>query len=178
MSRRILRAVPVVLIATLTLTGCLPGDPPVTPPATPSAEPVFASDEEALAAAEEAYGKYLAVVDAVFADGGANPERLLEVASESVYEIDRLGFEEMAQQHLRGTGAATFVLKLQSFESVDGEVVAYSCDDISATDILDADGRSIVAGSRPTRIPYEVRFDGDPLTVVERTLWQGQGVCD
>jgi hypothetical protein len=45
-----------LLLITLVLAGCTQPDPMPTPPPTPSASPVFASDEEALAAAEEAYG--------------------------------------------------------------------------------------------------------------------------
>jgi len=167
-----------VTLAALLLAGCTPSTPMPAPPPTPDATPVFASDEEALAAAEEAYGKYLATVDAIFADGGLNPERLLDVASRAQYETELSGFKEMENGRLKGTGHATFELSLQSYRPTTGEVVVYSCDDISGTDIITADGTSVVSPERPTRIPYEVRFVGDPLIVDSRNVWDGSGVCE
>ena len=51
---RVTAALAVVLL----LTGCSLASPEVAPTPTPSATPVFASEEEALAAAEEAYAAY------------------------------------------------------------------------------------------------------------------------
>jgi hypothetical protein len=166
-----------LLLITLVLAGCTQPDPMPTPPPTPSAVPVFASDEEALAAAEEAYGKYLETVDAIFADGGADPERLLTVASQAQYESELPGFLRMQDDGVRGTGRATFTLTLQGFDATRGEITVYSCDDISGTDIVDAAGTSVVGSGRANLVPYEVRLSGDPLIVEERTLWQGSGVC-
>ena len=74
------------------LVGCAPEDSPVPPP-TPDVKPLFASDEEALAAAEEAYAAYLAMSDEISHDGGVNPERIAPfVTSERlVTELDSFG---------------------------------------------------------------------------------------
>ena len=71
--RRTARLLPLAVLGAALLAGCLPTDPPVTPPPTSDLEPVFASDEEALAAAEEAYGAYLAAADEILSSGGADP---------------------------------------------------------------------------------------------------------
>lgn len=166
-----------LLLTALVLTGCTTPTPMPTAPPEPSTAPVFASDEEALAAAEEAYGRFLAVVDQIFADGGEEPERLLEVASKAQYESEVSGFLRMQSDGVHGTGQATFTLILQSFDAHRGEVTVYSCDDISGTDIVDSSGVSVVSGGRDDLIPYEVRLTGDPLIVDERTLWRGSGIC-
>ncbi|MGB3413465.1 MAG: hypothetical protein WBA28_01980, partial [Microbacteriaceae bacterium] len=79
-----------VLSALFLGTGCSPevGLPPVP---RPSVEPLFASDEEALAAVVEHYQEYLAVSDEVYADGGANPERLKPYVSAERYEEELSG---------------------------------------------------------------------------------------
>ncbi len=173
--RRSPRLVAPTLLAAVLLTGCLAPDPVPTPPPTDAA-PVFASDEEALAAAEEAYGRYLAVVDAIFSEGGASPERLLAHVSEDVYEQELPGFERIASNGWRGTGSTSFALTLQSFD--DATVVVYSCDDVSSTDLLDASGRSIVKEGRLEHVPFEVVFDpADEMRIVGRQVWEGSGVC-
>ncbi len=67
---RMRRPVVTLAVLLLVLTGCTPGDEVVVPDPEPTVEPMFATDEEALAAAEEAYGAYLAASDASLAGGG------------------------------------------------------------------------------------------------------------
>ncbi len=62
-----------VVIACALISGCLPTPTNVIPTAVPTGTPVFASEEEALAAAIEAYEAYLAVSDAILPDGGRGP---------------------------------------------------------------------------------------------------------
>ena len=60
----------------LALAACSTGGTPLPPAPSPSVTPVFASDEEALAAAKDAYTAYLKVSDQILVDGGANPDRI------------------------------------------------------------------------------------------------------
>src|SRR5689334_7391674 len=138
--RRTTRLLAPPLLAALLLAGCTPSDPMPTPPPTSDAAPVFATDEEALAAAEEAYGKYIATVDAILADGGQNPERLEPLVDDSLYQRELDGFAEFAAAGWRGTGARTFQLTLQRYEG--HEVSLYSCEDLSGTDVVDSTGAS------------------------------------
>ncbi len=172
------RLLPALALVAVLLTACVPESPIVTPPPEPTATPVFASDEEALTAAEEAYAKYLAMVDRIFADGGQDPKRLLEVASEDQYTAELPGFIQLQESQLHGTGAVTFQLALQRYSTRTGDVTAYACDDVSQTDILTADGVSVVQPGRIERVAYEVEFGGNPMRVVERTLWERGGVCE
>ena len=72
---RALTTVAGVAIGALLLSGCLPQQPTATPPPEATAAPIFASDEEALAAATAAYAAYLAMSDQILKDGGKDPDR-------------------------------------------------------------------------------------------------------
>src|SRR4051812_14875779 len=76
----------------LALAGCVPSEPPVTSPPTSDAQPVFASDEEALAAAEEAYGAYIAMVDEILRNGGDDGDRLAPLVSPELLAQQEEGF--------------------------------------------------------------------------------------
>jgi len=166
---------PLLLIA-LVLTGCTQPDPMPSPPPTSSDAPVFASDEEALAAAEEAYGKYLSAADEVVRGGGEVPELVEPYLSAELYERDKESFEQFAANGWLGVGEASFSLQLQTYN--DESVTAYVCDDLSRTDVLDGDGESVIAAGRKTRIPYEVEFDAtDEMRIVRKEIWNGEGVC-
>lgn len=166
---------PLLLIALL-LAGCTDPNPMPTPPPTPSTTPVFASDEEALAAAEEAYGKYLAAADEVIRSGGEGAEIVQPFLSAELYERDRKSFEQFIENGWTGVGKTTFSLSLQRID--ENAVVTYACDDFSQTDVLDRAGNSVVSPDRVTRVPYEVEFAvDDHMRIVRKDLWGGDGIC-
>jgi hypothetical protein len=166
---------PLLLIA-LVLAGCTPSQPMPTPPSTPSTAPVFASDEEALAAAEEAYGKYMAAADEVIRGGGLQPELVKSYLSADLYERDEESFKQFAENGWFGIGRATFTMHLQRYD--ERALISYVCDDFSGTDVLNTDGQSVVAAERQTRIPYEVEFSVvDDMLIVRKEIWSGGGVC-
>lgn len=138
---------------------------------------MFASDEEALAAAEEAYGKYLATVDTILADGGVNPERLKPLVTLALYEHEREGFATYTSKGWYGVGTRTFTLELQQYDS--NGVTVYSCDDLTDTDVVDASGASVVSETRENEYAFEVGFDlnDGSLVVASKNLWDGGGVC-
>lgn len=154
----------------------------MTPVPTPSVTPVFGSDEEALAAAEESYKRYLAVSDQIFAEGGANPERLADVASGAFLDASITGFEKFQSNGWKSIGTS----KADSFElqqvaspgTSESLVIVYACTDVSGIDVLDASGQSVVSPSRPDRTFFEVSFDlvGQGLLVGGREVW-GDGSC-
>jgi hypothetical protein len=166
---------PLLLIA-LVLAGCTPSEPMPTPPPTPSTAPVFASEEEALAAAEEAYGKYMATSDEIIREGGDDPERLRPLVSQEIYEREAAGFSVLQERGIHGTGATTFVLALQSFD--DDQLTVYACNDYSSTDVVDSSGKSVLQDDRQVLKPFEVRFDPqDSLRLIAMDSWEGSGVC-
>jgi hypothetical protein len=177
--------VAVAIAAALTLAACTPPDAPTRSP-SPSATPLFSSDEEALAAAEEAYAAYLRVSDQVFADSGSGMERLETVATGELLESDRKALTEVANAGLRSVGNTSFsdiTLQEVSFDESlkDVEVRVYLCEDLSAVDVLDASGASVVSQNRPDRVRYEVSMVSSknaPLTLLvrDREVWDG-GAC-
>ncbi|MDQ4137963.1 MAG: hypothetical protein M3116_03855, partial [Actinomycetota bacterium] len=77
------------VVAVVVLAGCASGDRVPTPSTElPTAAALFASDEDATIAAEKAYRDYVAMADRISIDGGADPERLEEFATESVLQSD------------------------------------------------------------------------------------------
>ena len=187
---RRLRTVPPLAIATLiacSVAGCLPLDPAPLPTIAPTGTPLFSSDEEALAAAAEAYGAYLAVSDQIAQEGGANPDRLAAVVGPELAAIEKAGYSELQNAGLRTVGSTNFFgATLQRFdtESPDGRdvVAVYLCSDVSGVDVLDAAGNSVVSPNRPALTPFEVAFDlagGGVMTLVvsRKEPWPESGVC-
>ena len=174
-------AVTLLAGAALVLAGCVPSGPHATSP-SPSATSIFASDEEALAAAEKAYAAYLQVSDQILADGGNNPERLRPLVTQTVYSDELAGYKEFVQNGWHGVGQTTFYnFSLQSYAGSDPNsiVSAYVCSDLSGTDVVDASGKSVVAANRPSKSPFEVQFAlaRRALVVSSTNAWTGGGIC-
>lgn len=180
-----LPAVTLVLVAALAVSGCTPDKPAPVPSVSQSGTPLFASDEEALAAAEEAYAAYLAVSDRILMDGGANPERLLEVATSSVLEAQLDGFETAAANGWRSTGGTVVGnVSLERYDpnEIEATVLVYACIDVSLVDVLDSSGHSVVSEARPNRTPVESTFDASETTASRLLLsgeipWSGANFC-
>ena len=176
-------AVALVLVGTLSASGCASEAPAADPTPTPSATPLFASDEEALAAAEEAYAAYLAVTDEIYAEGGAGSDRLASVAAGTLLEADSTGMADVAKLGYRSVGETKFdSFSLQSYSpnaaDLKSIVVAYLCQDVSGVDVFDPSGSSVVSDDRPDRTRLEVTFDGledsRQLLVSNKVAWSDQ----
>jgi hypothetical protein len=173
------------IAAALATSACAPPAESPTPSASPSATPLFHSDEEALAAAKEAYAAYVEITDQIFSEGGVHLERLDLVATGNQLEADRAGLGEMASKGYRSVGRTTFdQVKLQRNSPLslsEPEVVVYLCQDISAVDVVDVNNVSVVSDTRPDRISYEVSLDSSSaiqtrLLISDRVPWN-QGTC-
>lgn len=166
----------------LALAGCVPDAPVATPAPSPTSTPVFASDEEALAAAEEAYRAYLAVSDQIGNEGGADPERIADVVTGELLAVETDGFETFAANRWRTTGSTILRSLMEQRVDLSGSptVVAYVCVDVTAVDVLDSSGQSLVAPSRPGLQPFVVGFDpsDDGLKPSTREPWEGPDLCE
>lgn len=172
----------------LLLGGCV-GVPGATPTptaarsASPSPEPIFASDEEALAAAEAAYERFLVASAEVTQSGGHDVDSLNQVAVGDALDTQLESAATYVSDNLRSTGQRTFTThSLQSFvEDVSrGAVVTfYVCDDLRGLDVLDPSGASVVAADRVVDVPYLVVVEGRPETmkVSEKDLWERNNFC-
>ena len=156
------RQLPLILvIGVLLLAGCVPqpAEDPVEP--APSSAPVFASEEEALAAAVAAYEEYLKVSDAIAADGGANPERLKDLVTEEWYEKEADVFSSVTETGLFQTGSTQVGrTDLQDFaqDEAPPRIAIYACTDFSGTGFVDASGAEAAPPGRPEILAFQVTF--------------------
>lgn len=177
-------AAPIALLAAMALAGCTAPEPEPTQTVAPTDEPLFASEEEALAAAEEVYGVYVVAVETSLQSGGEPAPQLSGIASDKVVQEQTAGSESYRADGLRALGNSTFeVMSTQFFNGVaaEGEPVLgiYVCRDVGATDVVDQTGGSIVADDRQELIPFEVEFsrNGTNLIVEKDELWPGETFC-
>src|SRR5689334_18748895 len=107
---RMLAALAVAVLAT-TLAGCGPGraaDAPA-PQTTVTAEPLFATDAEALAAAEKVYREYSELARAISYDGGNDPERLIPITTSSWFEQEQETYRRVQASGQRATGKTPLI---------------------------------------------------------------------
>jgi hypothetical protein len=166
----------------LALAGCVPVDSPSSASPSASATPVFASDAEALAAAEKAYAAYLKVSDAIANDGGKNAKRLEGLATGSLLSDDLEGFKSFAAKRWHSVGKTrltTTVLQSANREVGQGAVVVYLCEDVSGVDVVDENGVSVVSAGRPKLQQFQVQLDfvSSKLIPSDREPWTGSDIC-
>jgi hypothetical protein len=175
----------VALVVTLVVSGCA-SSPQPSPTPSPSVTPLFQSDDEALAAAQEAYAAYQRVEDEILAEGGVDGTRIEKVAIREALIAAQTGFKDFVENGYRSVGSVSFdSMELQSHDQSTSNnqnvVTAYLCLDFSAQDVLDVSGNSVVRSGRPLRQPFEVSFDFDPTTstlvLSQRDPWAGEQLC-
>jgi len=175
---KVVTAASAVTVLLLTLSGCTESPPPVGSVPAPSETPVFASDEEALAAAEAAYAKYLEVSDAISADGGAQSGRMEGYMTAEELKNSNDDFVFFETNGLRTQGVSTFdSTELQRYD--DSEVVVYLCLDVSSVRLVDGGGVDVTPIDRPDRVPLEVFFEvGESrLLIAASTVWDEASYC-
>ena len=134
-------------------TGCQPE------PAPSSTGPVFATEEEAFAAAEETYRAY---VDALNQVDLSDPETFEAVYAWTTGEANANERKTLTQMHADGwnvSGEST----VRSFrgETADidsAQVDAVVCSDVSAVEVVDANGQSVVSAQRPDEYALAIEF--------------------
>jgi len=166
------------------LSGCAPSD--ASPPPDPAATFVapYANDEEALAAAEEAYAEYTRVMAVILTDGGENATRLETVAAGDFLEASIGGLEEFESKGGRASGRVVnsdFQLQRYSSSGSASEVITvYLCSNVSALVLKNAEGESLVAEGRPDMSILQATFDFDNqravLLVSDVDVWSA-GEC-
>lgn len=167
----------VVGAVVIALSGCIGGDPLPTLPPTPTATPIFASEEEALAAAEEAYAAYLEVSSLIANEGGVDPERIAPFVTEERLVVELRGFAVAQESGLRILGASSFeAIELQRFEPGPPALVAfYACWDASTTRVVDINGADVTPTDRVERAVLEVVLttaaDSDHLVLESDEQW-------
>lgn len=153
----------------LLLTGCIPQQAPPEPTPTP----VFASEEEALAAAEEAYADYLAMSAVISHEGGKDPRRLSPYVTSEWLEQEVEVFDEIRSSGLRIVGKSAFEnMTLQTVD--DSQVTVNVCFDATESRVVDSAGVDRTPADRANRfdvqLTFEVQQDG-ALSLARSDPW-------
>lgn len=179
-----LPAVLAVTLIVLMITGCRTPDPVVTPAPESTSTPLFASEEEALAAAEEAYAAYLAVSDQIQTEGGVGSERIYSLVAEGLREGLSSDFAVYRDSGWTAIGATTFdSVQLQQLvqEGTTASATTYLCLDVSNVQLIDSTGQDITPPARQNRVPLEIAFvaEASSTFVIERSeVWSGDDFCN
>ena len=151
LSRLAPAALVVALVAGLA-TGCF---------ARPDSEPtpVFETEEEAFAAAEETYRAY---VDALNQVDLSDPETFEDVYAWTTGEANAGARESFTQMHadgwiVSGSSTVTRMEPLEASIAPPSTVSLFACLDVSGIELTDSSGQSMVDADRPD--VQEVRID-------------------
>jgi hypothetical protein len=175
-------------VSLLALSGCAPEQPSASTAAGSTHEaPLFATDEEALEAARVTYATFIDTANQIMVEGGSLPERIDEVATPKVANVEKDGFQSLVERKLIISGQSVVrdsVLQSYHPRSTDGTrvVSAYFCVDVSGVSLLDENGTSVVKSTRPDMSTFETEFDlasDSPtgLKVAANDPWGGEGIC-
>jgi hypothetical protein len=175
-----LALVPLLLLAAA-LGGCTPSTRLPPPEPSSAGEPLFASDEEALAAATAAYEEYLAVVDGALSDPTQSVEFSALIDGDALAEVEHSRKEFVEQGYrLQGSRVVGGAELQQSF-ALEGvtTVVVYFCEDVSGVTLLDRNGRSLTTEDRPRFSIFEtsIEFEAVDFKVTQRQFWDNVESC-
>ena len=164
----------------------MPAGPEVTPPAEPSSEAIFASDEEALAAATDAYEAYQTVLNEISHEGGANPERISTVVTSErlVKELEGLSSLAKSGRRLVGDLVVRETTLQQFYLGASGVAVVaiYACIDPIGVQVIDANGVDVTPDELRRPWPREAVFEtadseSSDLLLSSEESWTGGDLC-
>ena len=160
-------ALGLTLLLSFTLAGC--GSP--APPRALGSPSVFASADEALAAAILAYDRAVEVGDLVGQEGGRDSERFQEVAVDDYLESATRSAATWAREGYVQIGLSQFrdVRLVTVKAGPESAVIVELCHDVTGTDVVDSTGQSIVPDDRDGTLHFRVEYAlrGDQLLVAD-----------
>ena len=176
-----MRLLPVlaISIASLTLVGCSTTTPQAIPTSSAVEQaPAFASDEEALAAAQAAYAEYLSVSDQIARDGGSNPERLKTLLSEDLFRDQVKTYEDIQSQNLHAVGESKFS-NFKLMKNASYAISNYVCLDVSQIRVQNSVGEDVTPEGRPSLIPLALDWSVSKqgLVMNKSEVWTGANFC-
>ncbi len=146
------------IAAVLATAACTdPAAPPTTttaapPIGTPTTTTSTTAVDPQLAGAEAAVAKLWALVDALGADPQRSLDELTSVARDQSLETWRELLTQRRRQGHRQIGSTTIVSSEAA--STGGKLTVDTCIDVSKTNLVDKDGKSVVAANRAPRVRY------------------------
>jgi hypothetical protein len=186
LTRRLIAASAAACAVTVALAGCTPPDQRPTPTSIPTTQnsPAFASDQDALKAATDAYAAYLKMSDTIAHDGGANPERIKPYVTGDALKAALKSAKQFREAGAHSTGDTSWrnpKLKVAEYADLHRVRISfYICDDVSGVDVVDSVGESLVSDTRPAKATFEVDTVNDAigLVITSKRAWSGSTVCD
>jgi hypothetical protein len=172
--------------AALLLSGCAPTAHIAGPAPQSISTPIFANEDEALAAATKAYAAYSSASDAVTREGGQQGERIAKFVSMEQLARELKGFEYYRQKSLFSRGNTKFdSVRIENYSGTaagDFELTIYLCSDVSGIRLLNSARADVTPVDLPNRSPLEVGFelgkDSQTQLVVSRSeIWSGTDFC-
>ncbi len=164
-------------VLVLGLAGC--GTPE---PAEPTPTPAFSSEAEAFAAAEETYRAYVEALNQVDLSDPNTFEPVYELTTGDLNASERKNLSRMSADEwtVNGTTVITRIDRLKIDPSTS-EVQLGACADVSAVELRDAAGNSVVTGDRPpiqsVRVTLEIEPPGN-LRVSDIVGYELDPICD
>jgi hypothetical protein len=172
---------------TLTLAGLAscssPPGPIEMPGPDPSSTPVFASDAEALAAAEDAFGAYIEASNRLGQSGWLETDELIEAMRGDALQAELDLATDYAAKRWKQVGDTTYdsmtLQQIRDNGSGPTLITVYVCADVSSVDVLDASGDSVVGSDRRDRQPFEADVDNQDgkFKVSRSEAWSGTSFC-
>jgi len=122
--------------------------------------PLFASEEEAFAAAEETYRAYVDALNQVDLSDPETFEPVFALTTGEFQTSERKSFSEMSANRwsVGGESSVRRVDPVSYTESGDPAIVLGSCLDVSAVTLVDASGSSLVDPTRPNVQSTHITF--------------------
>jgi hypothetical protein len=151
----------VALLAAAVAVCALPGCA-AAPAPSPTPAPSFTSDEQAFAAAEATYRAYVDALNHVDLADPATFEPVYALTTGELNVSDRKNFSKWHSDQLTIVGDAS-VLSVSLSKNGTDRILA--CYDVTAVDVLDADGASIVSANRPNIQALLITMSSAPSTV-------------
>ena len=142
-------------LAALMMSGCSAPAAPLEPEALP----VFASDEEAFAAAEATLQLYVTASNSVDLAEPKTSEAMLALTTGAFNASERKALSAMHASGMVKRGAESITLvQAEEIDRVRGHVTLAVCLDVSGVELFDADGLSKVSDSRSKEQTLRVDF--------------------
>src|SRR5690606_2554377 len=138
------------------LVGCTPAPEP-----EPTKTELFASDEEAFAAAEETYRAYMDASNATDLSDAQTFEAVYDWNTGSALSAEKEALTLYHAEKLRRVGEGSFD-NFEPTSATDDEVIVHLCIDVSDVDLVRADGQSAIPGGREPRVARKVTFVPGP----------------
>jgi hypothetical protein len=178
------RALSASLLAPLVIAGVVgcstqPREPSKPHSTSASSPVVVITEQEALDAAQKAYGEYLAMSDLIAQEGGVNPERLKPLVSEGLLGAEESGFLEISSNGWHAEGNSRFDrFNLQVWTGT--KLTSYLCIDHSDIRLLDINSVDVTNPSRIDRYPLQITFafeEGHNPIIESSETWTGENYC-